>query len=101
MSYPYPDDDRAEASEGGREAIWKRGLIMLLFMMGFGLAQSVLFAIAVVQFFWMLIKRERNIFLADFGHSLALWLAETAWFLSADTEEKPFPWKPWPAMSGD
>lgn len=101
MSYSYPGNDRAEASEDKSAPVWKRGLIMLLFMMGFGLGQSVLFAIAIVQFLWMLIKRERNIFLADFGHSLALWLAETAWLLCADTEEKPFPWKPWPSMPGE
>lgn len=98
MSSSYEDDHHASTSDHGSTSIWRRGLSMLLLMCAFWLGQSVLFAVAVVQFLWMLIKRERNMFLADFGHSLALWLAETAWFLSADTEEKPFPWKAWPKM---
>lgn len=100
MSDPYHDNDRESGTGDERKTIWMRGLIMLVFMLGFGLGQSVLFAITIVQFLWMLIKRERNTFLADFGASLAQWLAEIARFLTADTEERPFPWKPWPSASG-
>jgi len=31
------------------------------------------------------------------GRSLAIWLAETAAFLSGAMERKPFPFSPWPA----
>lgn len=78
--------------------IWTRGLIMLLIMFCFGVAQSVLYVMAIVQFLWMLIAGERNGFLAQIGRSLGLWLAEAAGFLSADTEAKPFPWSPWPKI---
>jgi hypothetical protein len=96
MSHPYGDKDQDQLAQPDRSSVWKRGLIMLLLMFCFGIAQSVLYAIAVAQFLWMLIIGERNVPLAQFGGSLGLWLAETARFLSGDTEEKPFPWRPWP-----
>lgn len=96
MSYPHSDEDHESSSVSRSENIWMRGLVMLVFMACFGVAQSLLFFLAVVQFIWMLIKSERNGFLAQFGHSLGAWLAETAQFLSGDTDEKPFPWRSWP-----
>lgn len=96
MSYSYDDEHHEPVRRDDSSAIWLRGLFMLLFIFLFGLAQSVLFAIAVIQFIWMLIKREPNLFLAEFGASLSLWMAETARFLVGDTQDKPFPWRPWP-----
>ena len=40
--------------------VWKRGLLMLLFVIAFGLAQMLLNALAIVQFVWLLVKREPN-----------------------------------------
>jgi hypothetical protein len=96
MSYPYDQNNRDDAVPSHRATVLKRGAIMLLFIFLFGVAQSVLYAMAVLQFLWLLIGGARNEFLASFGRSLGLWLAETAWFLSGDTEEIPFPWRPWP-----
>jgi hypothetical protein len=76
--------------------VWKRGLIMLLFAIAFGIGQMVLNIITIVQFFWLLIQNERNENLARFGASLANWFAEVARFQSGATEDKPFPWRPWP-----
>ena len=75
---------------------WKRGLIMLVLIFGFGVIQGLLYLTAVVQFVWLLIAKERNGLLAGFGNSLAVWLAETARFLCCATDEKPFPWRSWP-----
>ena len=96
MSYPRENDERDRAGPVDTPNIWLHGLSVLVIMACIGLAQSVLYAVAIVQFLWMLITRERNGFLVDFGRSLGLWLAEAAWFLSGDTDEKPFPWKAWP-----
>ncbi len=96
MSYPRENEERDRTAPADTPNIWLHGLSVLVIMACIGLAQSVLYAVAVVQFLWMLITRERNGFLVDFGRSLGLWLAEAAWFLSGDTDEKPFPWKAWP-----
>lgn len=77
---------------------WKRGLVMFVFMVAFGIGQSVLFLVTVVQFVWLLFKQEPNRPLAEFGKTLAVWLSEAASFLACATEEKPFPWKTWPRV---
>jgi hypothetical protein len=73
-----------------------RGLFMLVLAVAFGVAQSLLFLTALVQFLWLLLAHEPNALLVKFGKSLSLWLAATARFLCCVTEEKPFPWAGWP-----
>ncbi len=76
--------------------VWKRGLFMLLFAVAFGIGQMALNVITIVQFLWLLIQRERNEYLVRFGASLSNWFAEVARFQTGVTEDKPFPWRPWP-----
>jgi len=98
MSYSYRDDRDQNLCGETSNPLWKRGGVLVLFMIGFGLAQSVLFFVAIVQFVWMIANGERNAFLAQLGYALSLWMADAARFLSGDSEEKPFPWKPWPEV---
>jgi uncharacterized protein DUF4389 len=42
---------------------------------------AVMTPFALVQFLWLLFAREPNGFLARFGSSLAIWLAEVGRFL--------------------
>ena len=76
--------------------VWKRGLFMLFFAIAFGFGQMVLNTVAIVQFLWLLFAREPNNPLARFGNSLAIWLADVARFQTCATDERPFPWRPWP-----
>ncbi len=76
-------------------SIWMRGLYMVIFAAFFGLAETLLLVIAVVQFFWLLFRKEKNAALADFGVSLGKWLARVAGFQSGATDDKPFPWGKW------
>jgi hypothetical protein len=62
-----PDDDDLEPVNG----IWMRGVMMLILAAMFGLAQTVLAMVALVQFIWMLITKEKNQLLAEFGRDLA------------------------------
>ena len=97
------DTDAIELEEPGRgddepesgNAIWMRGLWMLVLALMFGLAETVLAVMAVVQFFWMLFAKEKNELLADFGKDLGKWMSDVAQFQTAATDEKPFPWKKW------
>jgi hypothetical protein len=85
---PFRGDDRSE--------IWRRGLIMLIFLFCFSFGEGLLVLIAVAQFIWLAKDGRRNEFLAAFGGSLACWLADAARFLTGASENKPFPWAPWP-----
>jgi len=77
------------------DAVWWHGLAVLILVILVNLAQTVLGVIAVIQFFWMLIRRERNPFLAEFGQGVARWLATTARFVSGGSDDRPFPWTAW------
>jgi hypothetical protein len=76
--------------------VWLRGLVMFLFIIAFGFGVWVLNFLAIAQFLWLLFARQPNQLIALFGNSLSAWLAEIGSFLTAATEEKPFPWRPWP-----
>lgn len=92
-----PDSpSREDEARSGKSAIWMRGLFMLLLLFGFGIAQGLLWVTAIVQFLWLFFAGEPNAFLVRFGKSLSLWLAETARFVTCATDDKPFPWAPWP-----
>lgn len=77
------------------KALWMRGLVALILVLLVQLAQTVLCIIAVLQFGWMLFAGARNDGLARLGASLGQWLAETSRFVSAESEDKPFPWGAW------
>ncbi len=91
------DTTQTEVTSTESKQTWLRGLFMLLFIILFGIAETVLALMAVVQFFWLLFAKEPNAFLRDFGASLGRWMRDVANFQTGGTEEKPFPWKNWPS----
>lgn len=91
---PEPGADETESYEPP-ESPWVRGLYMLVFAVLFEVAKWVLLVATVLQFLWLLISKERNAYIAEFGDSLSKWLASVARFQTAATEDKPFPWARW------
>ena len=74
------EPDHSTAPDG----IWARGLWMLLFVIMFSVAETILGVIALVQWLIMLFTKKRNAMLVNFGHDLGLWMAEVARFQCAD-----------------
>jgi hypothetical protein len=91
------DTTETAAARIDRRPIWMRGLFMLLFLFAFGVGQSLLCFLALVQFIWLLSAGEANTRLGRFGKSLSLWLAAVGQFLTCASEEKPVPWADWPS----
>lgn len=85
-----------DTASGDMRARLLRGLFMLLFVFFFGVAETLLALLAVLQFLWLIVTGRPNEMLRRFGASLALWMAEAGRFQACASEEKPFPWKPWP-----
>lgn len=48
--------------------------------------------LAFVQFFWLLINREKNLFIADLASGLRNWFGQAIQFMLASSDYKPFPW---------
>ena len=75
---------------------WGRLIPMLVLIVCFGLAETALYIIAIIQFIWAAVNGKPNEQLTEFGASLAEWMSQDAKYLSYVTEEKPFPWAKWP-----
>ncbi|MEM9147063.1 MAG: DUF4389 domain-containing protein [Pseudomonadota bacterium] len=88
-------DSKAPAVDRG--PVWKRGGYMLLFAIAFYVAQGLLVLAALVQFVTIMVMGKPNGFIADFGRSMAIWLAEVTAFQTAATENRPFPFAAWPS----
>ena len=78
---------------------WKRGLLMLLYILTLGLIKLAVTLIAVFQFGYILITGGPNRLISDFGASLAIFTGELVAFLVCADEQPPFPFKDWPRLS--
>ena len=75
-----------------RRDIMIRGFQMLVLVMMFNFAITIVAFLAFIQFFWMLITQQKNAFLADLGTILKDWFGEAVDFLLGTSDLKPFPW---------
>lgn len=77
--------------------IWMHGLTVIIVLALSNLALTLMCAAGVIQFFWMLFKKERNPQIVEFGAGVANWLTTATSFVTGKSEDKPFPWGPWKA----
>ena len=88
-------DEEIKTSLTAKES-WIRGLYMLLFAVIYWVAETVLAAVAILQFIFLLVARSPNERLQEFGDDLSVYFYQIVQFLTFNTEEKPFPFKVWP-----
>jgi hypothetical protein len=84
-----------------RGATWKRGLFMLLFLLIYGVAEILISAVVVLQFFFVLFSGEQNVRLREFGSSLSIFVYQIMSYWTYNSEEKPFPFGGWPDPSDE
>ena len=75
-----------------RRHILNRSLQMLLFGFLINLGLTVIGFLAFIQFFWLLITKEKNSFIADLASGLKNWFGQAIQFMLAASDYKPFPW---------
>jgi hypothetical protein len=76
---------------------WMRLVYMVLFAIVLNVAEVVVAVIAVVQFVSKLFSGQINQQLAEFGEGLSIYFRQIIAFLTFRTDDKPFPFAPWPA----
>jgi len=79
-----------------RPSIWLRLVSMIVLAIAFNVAEIVIIAVVVFQFLAALFTRQPNTQFTRFGRNLARYLQQIINFLTFATEEKPFPFSPWP-----
>ena len=88
--------DENTENEERSESLWKRTLIMIGFMIALGIGQTLAHLIAILQFVTLALNKRPSIPLSVFGGSLAQWMRDVVAYQCMTTNEKPFPWQPWP-----
>jgi len=80
------------SSAQNRKIILIRGFQMLLFGLLINLGLTIIGFLAFVQFFWLLITKEKNSFIADLASGFKNWFGQAIQFILAASDYKPFPW---------
>ncbi|MDP6831337.1 MAG: DUF4389 domain-containing protein [Alphaproteobacteria bacterium] len=78
------------------QSIWQRLCFMVLFAVIFNITEFVILAIAVVQFFTRLATGSVNSELRALGPRLGEYLKQIVAFETFDTEQRPYPFAPFP-----
>jgi hypothetical protein len=79
------------------QSIWQRLCYMVLFAVIFNIAEFAIMAIAVVQFFSRLATGSVNQELRSLGPRLGQYLQQIVAFETFYTDERPYPFAPFPA----
>jgi hypothetical protein len=75
---------------------WLRGLYMFLFVIIYGITEVIITAVVVLQFLFVLLTGSQNPRLKEFGAHLATYVFGIMRYWTYNSEEKPFPFTPWP-----
>ena len=75
---------------------WIRGLYMLLFTLIYKIAEILVTAVAAFQFVASLLTGKTNEHLMTLGQRLSIFIYQIIQFLTFNSEEKPYPFSPWP-----
>jgi len=79
-----------------QQAIWLRGLYMLIFSLCYSIAEFVLIAVVVLQFLLNLFTGSSNPRLLQLGQSLATYIYQIIQFLTFNSDYQPYPFAEWP-----
>lgn len=76
--------------------VWTRGLFILVFGVIFYFLIALIWLVVIFQFIMKLITTELNEQLLDFSDSLNKYVSQILLYITFKSEERPFPFSPWP-----
>ncbi len=79
-----------------KQSTWLRGLYMLIFVLFYSIAEVVLFAVVVFQFFLTLFTGKTNPRLLKLGQSLATYIYQIIQYLTFNSDYQAYPFGAWP-----
>ncbi|MCK5166080.1 MAG: DUF4389 domain-containing protein [Rhodospirillaceae bacterium] len=87
-------DDNTKKHIGDTKT-WSRIIYIILFAIAFNVAEFIIAAITVVQFFTVLFTGRRNDRLAEMGGNIGEYISEVTAFLTYNSDHMPFPVSDW------
>ena len=79
-----------------RRSVWIRALFMVFFAIAYAIAELVVGAVVIVQFFIVLFTGGANEQLLRFGNNLSAYVYRILRYQTFNTESQPFPFSDWP-----
>ena len=79
-----------------QQSTWMRGLYMLMFALFYSLAEFVLFAVVIFQFFLVLFTGDNNPRLQKLGQSIATYVYQIMQFITFNSNYHAYPFGAWP-----
>jgi Domain of unknown function (DUF4389) len=76
--------------------VWTRGLFILIYGVIFYFLFGLIWLVVIFQFFMKLITTKLNEPLLDFSDSLTKYVSQILFYITFKSEERPFPFSPWP-----
>lgn len=76
--------------------VWTRGLFILIYGVIFYFLFFLIWLVVIFQFLMKLITTELNDQLLDFSDSLTKYVSQILLYITFKSEERPFPFSPWP-----
>ena len=77
--------------------VWLRGLFIVIFGAILYFAFILVWLLVVFQFFSKLLTGNVNLQLAGFGAGLVRYISQVLGYITFQSDERPFPFSPWPA----
>jgi len=78
------------------KAIWKRALFMLIYSLFYTVAEVVLVAVVIFQFFIKLFTGTTNARALKLGQSIATYIYQIIQYLTFNSDYQPYPFGAWP-----
>ncbi len=79
--------------------LWLRALYMLFYAIAYGIAETIVVFLSIVQFLVILFTGQANERLLSFGNNLATYVYQILRFSTFNSELRPFPVDSWPEES--
>ncbi len=99
MAETPEDFDSSAVSENLRSANnWVRLLYIILFWIIFNAAELVIAVVTLIQFLSTIFTGEPNPRLKEFGSGLSKYMHQLVDFFTYHSDERPFPFSPWPEI---
>lgn len=76
--------------------VWTRGLFILIYGVIFYFLFALIWLVVIFQFLMKLITADLNEQLLDFSDSLNQYVSQILLYITFKSEERPFPFSPWP-----
>jgi hypothetical protein len=81
--------------------VWTRGLFIVIYGVIFYFLFALIWLVVIFQFLMKLITSELNENILNFSDSLNQYVSQILLYITFKSEERPFPFSPWPAGSED